>query len=230
MDESEIPPPNVRVEKPSSGGLLTAVLLFIVIFAPGYLLVGFAAPGTDSPVWVSLIVAVGHVWLLAHFIRAEVDGDWSAASLQRPKIGDVGRTLALTAITFLIMLLGASVAAPAAGPASLPLLLLAVPAAYREELYFRVYLRRVFARGGVPRVVAAGVSSVFFAIGHLSGGVVVAVHSGIVGLLYWIVIEAGWNAHVVAVAHVLYNFGAILVSIFAAADGGGTVSAGILPW
>jgi len=101
-----------------------------------------------------------------------------------------------------------------ANPAMLPLVfVVCLTAGYNEELYFRSYLLTCLPRLGVPAGGALLVSTLLFAAGHLYQGLAGFLGTGIVGLLLaWFFLKKR-NLHVVALAHGLYNFTALLLTL-----------------
>lgn len=78
--------------------------------------------------------------------------------------------------------------------------------AYKEELFYRLYLLGSLAERGAPKSIALFLSSIIFAIGHIyqgAGGFASALLSGIICAL---AVQYGYGLHALALGHGLYNY------------------------
>lgn len=100
------------------------------------------------------------------------------------------------------------------GPAMLPLALLTcLETGYREELFFRSYLLTRCQDLGVPAGAAVAASTLLFAAGHLYEGVAGAALVAVIGLCLAFLFLRTRDLHVTALAHGLYNFGVLVLSL-----------------
>jgi membrane protease YdiL (CAAX protease family) len=91
-------------------------------------------------------------------------------------------------------------------------LLFCMTTGYREELFFRAYLLTRFTELGLAFPIAAAVSTVLFASGHVYqgwGGILYAVMHGI---LFSFAFSKKKNLHILALSHGLYNFTVLFLS------------------
>jgi membrane protease YdiL (CAAX protease family) len=96
----------------------------------------------------------------------------------------------------------------------LPLALLSSLAiAYREEAFFRAYLLTRFEQLSLGPVSSVLLGAVAFSLGHLYQGFGGALIAFVLGIyLGWVYLKRR-SVHVVAVAHALYNFAVLAISL-----------------
>jgi membrane protease YdiL (CAAX protease family) len=112
---------------------------------------------------------------------------------------------------------------PTAGGAGSAALLLAsasfaAAVAYREELFYRLYVIGALRERGVGNGVAAALSVALFAAGHAYQGVQGVVSSILVGTVMAAAAVRGARLHALAGAHAIYDLG-VLITAFGAAAG-----------
>lgn len=86
--------------------------------------------------------------------------------------------------------------------------------AYREELFFRVFLLTRMIELRLPPWACVVVSSVVFAAGHLYQGLFAAVASGVLGAYLAVVYLRGGVVHRVALGHALFNLVVLAATLF----------------
>jgi hypothetical protein len=217
-------------------GLLgEALLLFLVLFLPGYLAqpvaASAAAVDTVRAMLQSVIFAVPQVLLMLHLLRLQPEVPLERFGLYRPRLRDALRAAAAFAGS--LALAAPFVAGMALVPAlrelgsagyrwslhsgwELPLALaFGLTAGYREELYFRADLLGRFEQAGIPRAAGVAASTSLFAIGHLYEGVLGVALALVMGLYFSLVYLRSRSLHVPAVAHGLFNAALLALSLFA---------------
>ncbi len=97
----------------------------------------------------------------------------------------------------------------------LPLALLSSLAiAYREEAFFRAYLLTRFEQLSLGPVSSVLLGAAAFSLGHIYQGFGGALIAFVLGVyLGWVYLKRR-SVHVVAVAHALYNFAVLAISLF----------------
>jgi membrane protease YdiL (CAAX protease family) len=211
-----------------------AVLLFLVLFLPGYL----AQPAGTSAVQVdtvramleSVILGVPQVLLILHLLRLQPEVPLEHFGLYRPRLSDALR--AAGASVGALVIAAPLVAAMALVPAlrelgstgyrwnlhtawELPLALaFGLTAGYREELYFRAYLLGRFEQTGIPRAAGVAASTALFALGHLYEGILGVALALVMGLYFSLVYLRSRSLHVPAVAHGLFNTALLALGLF----------------
>ena len=219
----------------STHGLLAeALLLFLVLFLPGYL----SQPGaaTVTPVDTvramlqSVIFGVPQVLLMLHLLRLQPEVPLEHFGLYRPRVRDALR--AAGAFLGSLALAAPFIAGMALVPAlrelgstgyrwslhsgwELPLaLVFGLTAGYREELFFRAYLLGRFEQAGIPRAAGVAASTALFAVGHRYEGVLGVALALVLGLYFSLVYLRSHSLHVPAVAHGLFNAALLALGLF----------------
>jgi membrane protease YdiL (CAAX protease family) len=212
-----------------------ALLLFLVLFLPGYLSqpAGASAAQVDTvrAMLESVILGVPQVLLVVHLLRVQPEVPLEHFGLYRPRLRD--GLYAAGAFVGALALAAPLVAAMALVPAlreiastgyrwslrsawELPLALaFGLTAGYREELYFRAYLLGRFEQTGIPRAAGVAVSTALFALGHLYEGVLGVALAIIMGLYFSLVYLRSRSLHVPAVAHGLFNAALLALGLVA---------------
>jgi uncharacterized protein len=85
---------------------------------------------------------------------------------------------------------------------------------YREEMFFRSYMLTRLGELGVPAVWAAAASSILFAMGHWYEGLFAVALAALLGAYFSVIFIRTRSLHVIALAHGLYNFTVLAVSLF----------------
>jgi membrane protease YdiL (CAAX protease family) len=219
----------------SARGLLgEAILLFLVLFLPGYLAQPAAAGAEIDAVRAmlqSVLMGVPQVLLIVHLLSVQPEVPLEHFGLYRPRPRDaLGAALALAgALALAAPLVAAMALVPAVRELGstgyrwslrsaweLPLALaFGLTAGYREELFFRAYLLGRFDQIGVPRAAGVAVSTVLFALGHLYEGVLGAALALVLGAYFALVYLRSRSLHVPAAAHGLFNAALLALSLVA---------------
>jgi membrane protease YdiL (CAAX protease family) len=215
--------------------LFEALLLFLVLFLPGYIAQPAATAGgsgdTVRAMLVALLLGAPQVLLILHLLWIQPEVPLEHFGIYRPHVRDW--LLAALAFAGSVALAVPFVAGMALVPAlrdlgstgyrwslrsawELPLALaFGLVAGYREELYFRAYLLGRFEQAGVPRAAAVAVSTALFGLGHLYEGILGLALALVMGAYFSLVYLRSRSLHVPAVAHGLFNAAALAVSLFA---------------
>jgi membrane protease YdiL (CAAX protease family) len=197
--------------------IFETILLFTVLFLAGFFRQG-PVPGSRysdvSGVAISyIVIGIPQILLVLYIISIQGTGTLADFGVVAFRARDLLLALAVLAGTF-------AVAAPAfllpavpglrwkLGSASeLPLAFaLCAVTGYREELFFRAYLLTRLAQIGVPAGLAVAAGSVLFSLGHLYEGPIAVAVTAAQGVLMSLVFLRTKNLHVIAVAHGVYNF------------------------
>ncbi len=84
---------------------------------------------------------------------------------------------------------------------------------YSEELYFRAYLLTVLQDFGLGPRSAIAASTLLFALGHLYEGLEGLLGTAVIGLVLSLLFLRRRDLHSIALAHGMYNFSALLLSL-----------------
>ena len=209
------------------------LLLFLTFFLPGFIAQAFGAspgPATTLVMLQSIITGVPQLLLIAYV--AGVTGPFSSPQwgCSRMVARDVFRLALLVVASFAVIAPFAALttilprewtAALTAGYrwglqgiVQLPLaLLFCLTAGYREELFFRAYLIGRMEEIGTPLSVAVAISTVLFCLGHAYEGPLGIALAASLGVLFATVFAKRRNLHIIAIAHGLYNFVVLVVSL-----------------
>jgi membrane protease YdiL (CAAX protease family) len=212
-----------------------AILLFLVLFLPGYLAQPAAQPGAPPAtlrlMWESILLGIPQVLLIVHLLSVQTDVPLEQFGLQRPRPRDGAR--AALALVGALALAAPLVAAAALVPTlrelasagyrwslrsagELPLALaFGLTTGYREEIYFRAYLLGRFDQAGIPRTLGVAVSTLLFALGHVYEGALGLALALLLGLYFSLVYLWSRSVHVPAVAHGLFNAAMLAVGLLA---------------
>jgi len=210
--------------------LLEALLVFAALYLPGYFGAQPESPGAYMPQY--LLVSVPQILLLVYILWLDPDVSLSEFGFRRPRrrewLGGAALFAVLCAllmaIRFLSPLLGEDARDAASrgyrwrlpDPALLPLaVLFSVAAGYKEEVFYRAYLLTRFRSPILPVWTVAVAGSLLFAWGHVYQGITAVVFAFLQGLLFCAGFLKIRNVHVLAAAHGLYNFLALLLTLLA---------------
>lgn len=183
------------------------------------------AGGTIGSAWLAngMIQSLSQVMLLAVIIG--VSGRSREFGVYKPRPRDVpiatlilGAMLLIGSIfTLIATTLGfapneASTGAP--GETSWTMVALSVgfalASAYREELFYRVYLLGSFKQRSAPQAAAVAISVALFAWGHTYQGPSGMAASACIGLFLALAWIKGTSVHALAWGHAAYNLGILL--------------------
>lgn len=215
------------------------LLIFLTFFLPGYLVQGLGggtATATDLLMLQSLLTGLPQILLIAYIMGINGPFNAPAWGCVRPVARDAAWLALIVPACFAIiapfaflatLLPPAWTAAFTAGirwnlpsPFLLPLgLLFCLTAGYREELFYRSYLLGRLEGLGASMPLAVGGSTLLFCLGHLYEGPLGVLVAAGIGLLLSLVYVKRRNLHLIAVAHGLYNFIVLGLSLF----GGGSL-------
>ncbi|MDC7126194.1 MAG: type II CAAX endopeptidase family protein [Spirochaetales bacterium] len=99
-------------------------------------------------------------------------------------------------------------------PALIPLLLIScLLTGYSEEIFFRSYLFKSITNTGLNPILAAVLTSILFGTGHLYEGYYALAATTAIGLFLSAIFIKTRSIHTVAIAHGLYNFSALIISM-----------------
>jgi membrane protease YdiL (CAAX protease family) len=208
--------------------LLETLLIFAAFYLPGYFGAQPESPAAYMPQYVLLsipqvLLVVYILWLdrdvpLTEFgFRPPRGRDWIAGAILLALLCAV-----LLSIELLSPLLGEKAREAAsdgyrwrlAGPALLPLaFVFSVTAGYKEEIFYRAYLLTRFRTPALPVWTVVAASSVLFCWGHVYQGITAVVFAFVQGLIFCLAFLKIRNVHVLAAAHGLYNFVALLLTV-----------------
>lgn len=205
--------------------LVEAILVFAAFYLPGYLA---SQPPEPAGYMVQyLLLSIPQVLLLIYLLWVQKIPPLSAFGFRRLEGGDWLHGAALVAALALLLLvirLATPLLPEAAaagyrwrlsGPALLPLAaLFSFTAGYKEEIFYRAYLLTRLQSLSAPIWSAAAASSLLFAWGHAYQGLTAVIFAFLQGILFCVCFLRRRNVHVLALAHGLYNFSALLLTVF----------------
>ena len=151
--------------------------------------------------------------------------------IARPRSGDVVRAALLLVVMVLISrivivfmsIAGITVdpigaARPGALGASRAVIVVAaacfsLAVAYREELFYRIYVMHALQDRGAGTLAAILVSTCLFAAGHAYQGAAGIASALLVGAVFATAASRGFRLHALALAHAVYDFGVLLAAL-----------------
>jgi uncharacterized protein len=214
---------------------LEMVLVFAAFYLSGYVGQGAAASGglsdTRGAMLSLVIYGAPQVFLLLYIMVVQRDPPLEGFGVVPLARKDLLRVPAvfLGAFAVLLPLLAAAALVPSAhdllsrgyrwrlaSAKMLPLaFVFAIVGGYREELFFRSYLITRMGQAGLPAAWAAASASALFSLGHWYEGPMGIAFAALLGVYFSVVFLRTRSLHVVAIAHGLYNFAVLTVSLFA---------------
>ncbi|MAG14021.1 MAG: hypothetical protein CMN78_05440 [Spirochaetales bacterium] len=215
------------------GQISGPLILFLVIFLPGYLYQSAESAAqslsTPSSLLLNLVIGIPQVFLLLFVMLANSQA--AAYGLSGLKLRGIPRIFAILGGIVLLSAI-ASLLSRALGTESLGfigtieldlrdlpniilLALVCLTTGYKEELFFRSYMFVDLVAVGQKEYTAAAISALFFSIGHIYEGIASFLGTLVIGgFLAWCFTKTR-NIHLLAIAHALYNFGIIIgISFF----------------
>jgi len=219
-----------RTPRSLNGPWTEPLLVTMAFMIPG--LVPTAAPASIAATdWLvsGAVQSIPQFVLLLVIIGAS--GHLRDYGVRRPRAADFLQAAVLAGIMLVLSRLAAALAGMAgygtAGVAPLlprhintpPALLVTLSAvfalavAYREELFYRLYIIGSLRSRGAGAVSAVMVSTLVFAAGHAWQGVPGIVSALFVGAAMGAAAVRGCRLHALALAHAAYNFG-VLLAVF----------------
>ncbi len=210
------------------------VLVTLAFLLPGFIPV--AAPvASTSPMATTDWLISGALQSIPQFVLLLViigaSGQLRDYGVRQPRTADFLQAPVLCGVILLLSRLAAALAALAgygtAGVAPLlpqpnntpPALtvtlsaLFALAVAYREELFYRLYLIGSLRKRGTGAVAAVLVSTLVFAAGHSWQGLPGIVSALLVGAALGVAAARSFRLHALALAHAAYDFG-VLLAVF----------------
>lgn len=210
--------------------ILEPLLLFLVMFLPGYFGGGSESGASllldSGNLIVSLVVAIPQILLLGFLISGD-KSQLSEFGIVRLKLRLIPASIAVAVgmlallVPILIILRGLDLAV---NPylANLDqvqisfrsvsvLVLQSLLVGYREELFFRSYLHGRLLQAGLSQFPAASLSILLFAAGHLYQGVVAFLEVIFLALILTVLFRRFRNIHLIAIGHGLYNVCVVLL-------------------
>lgn len=204
----------------TSERITEAILVFGVIFLPGYL---YQTSAFDQALLFDaaynlryLVSSIPHIGLLLFLIMRRKESE--RYGLVRPDcasfLGIIPLAAILVAISLTTSLAGTATdttSPPATdhaaiSAATIPVVLLAaVCTGYREELFFRSMLPVALEAGGRSQLTIVILCSLLFAAGHLYQGPVAFLGTGLIAAVLHLWFFRFGSIHVLALGHALYN-------------------------
>lgn len=212
--------------------LIEAAILFSLFYLPAFLFQsGSIDPGAfnrmayNIQLWVML---VPQILLVLHLASRDEKLGYDDFGIVRPSAKDIPFFLmAFVASVFLVALIQLILfLIPRFGPEEpflwkldkyymlLPVFVSSMITGYSEELFFRSYLYKrleTLEAGKVPTVISA---NLLFAIGHMYEGPSGGFNAFVMGCFFSLLFIKKRNIHIPAIIHGLYNFTALLITLF----------------
>ncbi len=207
---------------------LEPVIVTLAMIAPTLVPSG-APPDTITWLYSGAVQSFSQGALLMVSIGAS--GRLRDYGIARPRSGDVLRAALLVGIMVLIarlvvifMSIAGSPVDPIGAvlpgtPGAPPAVIIAAGAcfslavAYREELFYRIYVMRALHDRGAGTLAAVLVSTGLFAAGHAYQGAAGIVSALLVGAVFATAASRGFRLHALALAHAVYDFGVLLAAL-----------------
>ena len=214
------------------GRISGSIVLFLVIFLPGYLYQSSesAARSLSNPSFLlqNIVIGVPHILLLLYMTlssRSSSSADYGLTGLRLRSAPQIIAILAgIALISSPVAIIGRVWGGNSQGfvgtiqlnigkTSNLFLLsLMCLVTGYREELFFRSYFFVEVVALGQKEYVAIAVSTLLFSIGHLYEGIASFLGTAAAGIfLGWCFVKTR-NIHVLAISHAMYNFGIIVLT------------------
>lgn len=216
-----------------AGAWTEPLLVTLAFILPGLVPATAPAAATGSMATTDWLVS-GAVQSIPQFVLLLViigaSGHLRDYGVRRPRAADFLQAAALCGVILLLSRLAAALAdlacygtagvapllsQPTNTPPALTVTLSAVFAlavAYREELFYRLYVIGSLRNRGAGAVAAVLVSTLLFAAGHAWQGLPGVVSALFVGAALGVAAVRGCRLHALALAHAAYNFGVLLAA------------------
>ena len=210
------------------------ILFFAAYFLPGYL----GQNETVNPeVFNNFIfnisfslTALGQIFLLYYMLSLKKTYSLTDYGIVKIKIMDIPRILLLCGGIFLCMLpfsliqmLSPEESVPyfmnpvewkITNPAMIPLIFITcICTGYREESFFRSYMLTLMSQKNLPVFLSVLCSTILFSAGHAYQGLLGLAGTALIGIFLSIIFIKTKNLHTIAIAHGLYNFITLMISI-----------------
>ncbi len=207
---------------------LEPVIVTLAMIAPGLVPSGMP-PDIITWLYSGAVQSFSQGALL--MVSIGVSGRLRDYGIARPRSGDVLRAALLVGIMVLISRLvvvfmsiagitvGSNGVALPGTPGASPAIIIAAAAcfslavAYREELFYRIYVMRTLQDRGAGTLAAMLVSTGLFAAGHAYQGGAGIVSALLVGAVFAAAASRGFRLHALAMAHAVYDLGVLLAAL-----------------
>ena len=215
--------------------LIEILILYSAFYLPGLLwqtgFTGSEIPGLTLYILRYLTVAVPQTFLVLYVIRIQKKLKFRDFGIIRLRISDIPAALLVyTGILLLVFTLGLMAAAlPYSAKeiltsgfrwkldrlSQVPIVIaFCITIGYSEEIFFRAYLLTRLEQIGASVYAAIAVSSILFGIGHLYQGYMGLIVALTEGIYFSFIFHRKRNVHLTAIAHSLYNFTVLIVSLY----------------
>ena len=209
--------------------LAQPLLVTLAFIVPGLVPAAVPAPGAMTG-WLISGAAQSVSQFVLLLVIIGVSGRLRDYGVHRLRAADIPRAAALFGVILLLSRLAAALAVlagyGAVGVAALipqpmntpPALIVTLSAlfslavAYREELFYRLYLIGSLRNHGANAAAAVAVSTLVFAAGHAWQGLPGIVSALLVGAIMGVATVRGLKLHALALAHAAYDFGVLLAA------------------
>jgi membrane protease YdiL (CAAX protease family) len=207
--------------------IIGPIILFCALFLPGYLYQNPEAASLtlQNPMLLiqSIAIELPQVALIIYVILTRGHETRRSAGIVPLRGMDIPKILAgligLFILTLPAALIGLGSGQPFFSPIDfdlsqvevlLPLALFCLVSGYREELFFRSYLITELEPFGKKTAILIG--SLLFSLGHAYQGIGAIAVTALIGVfLGWLFLKTR-NAHIISLAHGLYNFLVLLAA------------------
>ncbi|MBB6480615.1 CPBP family intramembrane glutamic endopeptidase [Spirochaeta isovalerica] len=212
--------------------LIEAGLLFSLFYLPGYLfLAGIPDPRSFNSLLYNLqiwILLVPQIFMVIYLMHRDDLLDFQSFGLVRPGAKDIpfillaaaGTAAVVMAVQVTIMLVAGEVL-PEEPLWKLtkysmiaPVFISSLLTGYSEELFFRSYLYTRLEVLDTEKWSRLIFVNILFAAGHLYEGVPGGFNAFILGCYFSFLFTRKKNIHIPAILHGLYNFSALLLTLF----------------
>jgi len=202
-------------------GWAEPLLVTLAVIAPGVVPGGAPAGGAqpDASAWLiaGAVQSLSQFALLIVIIGAS--GRLREYGAGRPRAADILKAAPLFAAMLVLSRIAVALAGAAGGAAAIPSMAGASPAAavllaalfsvavaYREELFYRLYVIGSLRERGAGKAAAVLVSTALFAAGHAYQGAPGVLSALLVGAAMAVAATRGFGLHALAAAHAAYDF------------------------
>ncbi|MEW5816531.1 MAG: CPBP family intramembrane glutamic endopeptidase [Spirochaetota bacterium] len=212
---------------------IEAGILFSVLFLPNYIQsINVEAEMFNSPIYnlMLLVYSLPQILLILYIISLKPEIETRRFGTVNLRFKDIALALLiftgiyflLLPVSFLLSLLEGKNNSLLYNPIRwqfsetrlIPLVFLScLSIGYREELFFRSYLLTQFKLSEISMPAGIIISTLLFASGHVYQGLSGFAITGIIGLYFSIIFLKTENLHQIAIAHGLFNFTTLVLSL-----------------
>lgn len=211
------------------------LLLFAVLYLPGYI---SQTPEYNKGLFDSLffnilyvVITIPQILFILYLLWKRGPEAWSRYGIKPLTAGDIPRALLILVTVYVVvaplMVLmrqiapGGAEALPVqpgwtvSRPAMLPVIFCTcLLTGYSEELYFRAYLLTILEDQGFRPALSITATVLLFGAGHFYQGFESFLGTVVIGILLALFFLKYRNLHRIGIAHGLYNFCVLLLSLF----------------